>query len=468
MSIARKERMCSQRYVGNYEILRVLGKGSTATVYLVRHQLLHQERAMKCISKHNIVYAEIKKEISILKNLSHPSIPIIYDVIEDSDYLYIIEEYIVGETLASYQQHHSVITQGQILSFGIQLSEFLIYIHTNQVQLLYLDFKPENILIQEKTIKIIDFGSAKQRKKMKEKTMVMGTQGFAAPELYEGRGIDERSDIYGIGMLLYYLMFGSIDFKDKPKSKGIYSKKLCSIVNTCLRHNASRRYQNARRLKRELERVQACNGRKDKIREKRNDIEVLTRNRPTIAIVGAQKRIGVTHLAWLLTSYFSKKNQTALYVECNTSGHVLLCAGMDSTLCEHDGAFQVQGISMLPYERRHQAKNEAFQVIIKDYGVISHENIEEFLNADVCIAVLGSKDWEQNFSYECIKEIRENRNKNAILFAYNFTDETQLRTISKQLKECWITRIPYEPNPFQLNNKKIIQKFVQEILPMIE
>ena len=83
---------------GKYEVIRLLGKGSSSTVYLTRHLKLKDYRAIKCISK-NQQPTQFQAEAKLLKNLNHPGIPIIYDMEEDQDNVYIIEEFIQGESL---------------------------------------------------------------------------------------------------------------------------------------------------------------------------------------------------------------------------------------------------------------------------------------------------------------------------------------------------------------------------------
>ena len=87
---------------GKYEVLRTLGHGSSSTVYLVRHQSLESERAVKLIPKNDSSQLFVLSEARLLKSLKHPGIPMIYDIEEDDNYYYLVEEYIRGDSLEDY------------------------------------------------------------------------------------------------------------------------------------------------------------------------------------------------------------------------------------------------------------------------------------------------------------------------------------------------------------------------------
>ena len=299
-----------------YRIIKLLGRGSTAQVYLAEHILLNSYRAIKCISKDHPNYELHRKEAFLLKNLKHSCIPIIYDIEEDDKGSYIIEQYLEGVTLKEYVQSQGPIREYIIISFALQLCDLINYLHSIERPIIYLDLKPENIIVTGTTIKLIDFGSALYKDELKEGQGYCATKGYAAPELYRRDIIDERCDVYGIGMLLYYMVTGlsignrlekitNVDFA------GSCSKQLKNIINRCLKFNPSQRYSSVTQLSKNLSAI---------IRKEKQYLKSSQSLR--IAVAGAQNRIGVTHLSFRICSYFIQKRRKCVYEEKNNSGCV--------------------------------------------------------------------------------------------------------------------------------------------------
>ena len=146
---------------GKYRVLRQLGGGASSQVYLAEHVKLKTYRAVKRISKAHPLQSQFRLEAKLLKNLSHPSIPIIYDIEEDESYFYMIEEYVEGESLQEYLLYHDTISQDYIMQLGIRLCEVFIYLHSRKPHpLCYKDLKPEHIIVCGNFVKIVDFGIA--------------------------------------------------------------------------------------------------------------------------------------------------------------------------------------------------------------------------------------------------------------------------------------------------------------------
>lgn len=136
-AISGKERICIEEFtlLGKYRMISILGSGSSGTVYLAEHLKLKIYRAIKRIPKHLAekssfsLEADFPMEAQLLKNLNHPGIPLIYDIDEDDDYVYMIEEFIQGESLDTYVLHQRNISQDLIIKIGIQLCDILDYLH---------------------------------------------------------------------------------------------------------------------------------------------------------------------------------------------------------------------------------------------------------------------------------------------------------------------------------------------------
>lgn len=225
---------------GKYRILKLLANGGGGEVFLAEHSILGEHRIIKRLLKNRPFYEERKKEAHTLRALHHPAIPRIYDIEEDASACYIIEEDMGGETLQDFLYRQKCLPTSFISHYSIQLCEIIEYLHQNGV--LYLDVKPENIMICGDKLALIDFGGATRKTGYSE--VVFGTQGYAAPEQYNGIAI-ESSDIYGIGCVIG-VMLGE-------RSKG--RKELFRIYERCVREVPEKRYPSVTVLKEELEKV---------------------------------------------------------------------------------------------------------------------------------------------------------------------------------------------------------------------
>ena len=202
----------------NYVRGKSLGKGAYGNVYESRNPTFNNKVAMKIIDKNKIeldeINDDIKREINILKKLSHPNIVKIYEFYESDNCFYIINEYCKGGQLYEYFTKNKL-TEEQLCVIFYQVFSGLIYLHEHSI--LHGDLKPENILISsvEKDletnedfawIKIIDFGTAKIfKKQIKKGENIEGTLYYIAPEVFSGNIdiYDEKSDIWSIGIILY-------------------------------------------------------------------------------------------------------------------------------------------------------------------------------------------------------------------------------------------------------------------------
>ena len=145
---------------GKYRVLSTLGTGNSSTVYLAEHIRLNVYRAIKCIPKDTSLVSSPSSEATLLKDLNHPGIPIIYDIEEDEHFFYIIEEFIQGQSIDTFVSYQKI-SHELLIKFGIQLCDILDYLHhLMPYPILYQDLKPEHIIVCGNQIKLIDFGIA--------------------------------------------------------------------------------------------------------------------------------------------------------------------------------------------------------------------------------------------------------------------------------------------------------------------
>lgn len=449
-----KESMLQEIWFNKYRIIKLLGQGGTAEVYLAEHIKLNSLRAIKHISKHHPLYKLQLKEALILKDLKHSCIPIVYDIEEDEDGSYIVEQYLEGITLKEYVRERNHLNDHIIIHFALQLCDLIKYLHSVKRPILYLDLKPDNIIVTNRTIKLIDFGSAMFRDEVDNNAEFYGTIGYAAPELYNNNGLDERSDVYGIGMLLYFMVTGKaistkgaeIEHIDMIKSG---TKSLRRIISRCLRYDPSQRYASIYRLEQQLSAIM-----------NRNKRLIYTGSSIEIGIAGAQARVGTTHMSFRLSSYFNRQNIASLYVEQNRSRCLRQVSNRYMGLDYNDDIIKMKGISMISSSNLPMTDISGYNVVIKDYGCLDNTNKDQFLESGIKILILGAKDWELGFSEEALELISEYKD---VIFLFNFVNGRQFRQVIKSMMFRNCLRIPYEPDPFNRPRDKNSHEFFREL-----
>ena len=181
---------------GKYEILTLIGKGGMSKVYLARDKRLNKQWAVKEIQKNardendEAVSQSAIAEANMIKSLDHPYIVRITDIIEFEDVIYIVEDFVEGQTLGELLAKEGPQPQERVVKWAIQLCEALEYLHTREHPIIYRDMKPANVMLRTEgdswendKIKIIDFGIARTYKEDNvEDTKSLGTRGYAAPE----------------------------------------------------------------------------------------------------------------------------------------------------------------------------------------------------------------------------------------------------------------------------------------------
>lgn len=200
---------------GKYEILREIGRGGMSVVYLAMDKRLNKQWAIKEFRKDNvnrqIALKALLDEANLIKKLDHPTLPRIVDIIDIGNTIFIVMDYIEGESLNKILDAYGAQPVEAVIEWGKQLSEVLDYLHTLNPPVIYRDMKPANIMLKpDGTVKLIDFGIAREYKVGKAgDTTNIGTRGYAAPEQFVEQGqTDARTDIYSLGVTLYHLVTG--------------------------------------------------------------------------------------------------------------------------------------------------------------------------------------------------------------------------------------------------------------------
>ena len=206
-----------------YEILREIGRGGMSVVYLAMDTRLNKQWAVKEIRKRGstkkdeIVVNSLMAEADMMKRLDHPALPRIVDIIDTGVTIYVVMDYIEGESLDRVLKEEGPQPEERVLDWAKQLCDVLGYLHGQKKPIIYRDMKPGNVMLKpEGNIKIIDFGIAREYKEHStQDTTVLGTKGYAPPEQYTGQ-TDARSDIFALGVTMHQLLTGVVPQSGEP------------------------------------------------------------------------------------------------------------------------------------------------------------------------------------------------------------------------------------------------------------
>lgn len=251
---------------GKYEILTLIGKGGMSKVYLARDQRLNKQWAVKEIQKSardendEAVSQSAIAEANMIKALDHPYIVRITDIIELDDVIFIVEDFVEGQTLGEILAEEGPQPQERVIRWAIQLCEALEYLHTREHPIIYRDMKPANVMLRTEgdnwdndKVKIIDFGIARTYKEDNiEDTKSLGTRGYAAPEQFGGQGqTDARTDIYCLGKTLYHLLTGKFPYDNMDPIRSwnpTLDPGLEAIIEKCIQTKPEDRFQSCAEL----------------------------------------------------------------------------------------------------------------------------------------------------------------------------------------------------------------------------
>ncbi len=260
---------------GRYRILGKLGRGGMGIVYKAQDTVLDRVVAFKVLPQ------ALKENPQALKNflreakhaaqLNHPNIVTVYDAGEQAGVTYIAMEYVDGSTLKEIVKQRGAIAPGGVVNVLAQMCEALAYAHDKKI--VHRDVKTANAMwARERKAKIMDFGLARALEEVrKEATMVSGTPYYMSPEQTLGRPIDQRTDIYSLGITIFELLTGDLPFRDgnlpyhhvhtpapdpRERSPGI-PELLARIVLRCLQKDPAARYPSTREILAELKATRA-------------------------------------------------------------------------------------------------------------------------------------------------------------------------------------------------------------------
>lgn len=434
-----------------YRIVRVLGEGGQSTVYLAENIKVGSLVAVKAVQKGNDE-TDLMAEKDLLKELRHPAIPVIIDIEETEGEIYLVEEYVEGVSLGSLKLQ---LGEQKVIEIMKQLADVLIYLHTSFSEpIIYRDMKPDNIIqMQGGHIKLVDFGIAKKFKgHQNQDTVALGSRGYAAPEQYGVGKTDTRTDIFSLGVCIYYLLTGK-NLNAMPKGlspvrnydSGI-SAQLSSIISKCMAIVPGHRYQSAFQLKKDLE------GLSDRGMSHKDYMAFFEASDRVYCCAGMCRGVGTTHLTLMLARYFRDLDLRVAALEYHSSEDFtrISLAGRDMEEAKY--FFRMEGIDYYPfyhYGGYGKILERAYDVVVVDCGVWDGNEMNPGDRKPEVMMVCGSKDWEID-SFEDYYYSGPDRNSH---YLFNLTDEQRYMRLRNGIQGLKCHRVPVNTDPYRLTKE---------------
>ncbi len=261
---------------GRYRIVRRLGQGGMARVFLAQDESLHRQVAVKVLADRHSddphFIERFQREARAAARLNHSNIVQVYDQSQTAGMSYIVQEYVEGETLKDLIRRESPIEPRRAITIALQILAALRVAHQQGV--IHRDVKPQNILVQlDGKIKVADFGIASAGDtEMTEAGSIVGTAQYLAPEQARGLSVGPPADLYAVGIVLYEMLSGRVPFEgeaavtvamrhvqEAPEAltdrNPLVPDALESVVMRALTKDPTQRYQSADEMGLELDKV---------------------------------------------------------------------------------------------------------------------------------------------------------------------------------------------------------------------
>ncbi|HYZ87456.1 MAG TPA: protein kinase, partial [Bryobacteraceae bacterium] len=203
-------------FADRYEVLQHLGTGGTSSVFQVRDRLVGEMIALKIIHSHAAANPKLlenfKRELSVARKLLHRNVVRIFDIGEHQGTFYISMEYVEGRSLADLLKERGRLTVQQFFAIFEQFCDALGYVHSQNV--IHRDIKPHNVMAhKDGTLKLMDFGVARDASSLPTMGIVLGTPSYMAPEQMMGKPLTQAVDIFASGAMFYEMLTGRKPFQ---------------------------------------------------------------------------------------------------------------------------------------------------------------------------------------------------------------------------------------------------------------
>ena len=413
-----------------YEPVATLGTGSFCTVYLVRHRILECLRAIKVIPKNQTLTDSVLSEARLLKTLHHPGIPTIYEIEEDYENYYLIEEYMDGETLETFLSNQSHISHNTFYEFSTQLCEIFCYLHNLRPDpILYMDLKPEHIIVCQGMLKLIDFNVSISLSKVGTLCHLYGNKAYCAPEITMGAPPSPKWDIYAIGRILLYME----SFLLRP-----LSLKTQKILKKAAAQDPAYRYETVDELLAAL------------AKEQNTHHQELSCN--TIAVVGSNFGCGTTHIAISLVSTLNYSGYPCCYYETSQKNHLQVLTEHLASMKEHNGRLDYKYFRGYPrYGPGILPPDDTPLIQVKDYGCCDISKQKELYEADLVLFICSNGVLKRQNAFDQGQRLLSSCDNLKIIC--NMGHEKELRIYAQKFK-LPVYAFPFDSDPFRITQEK--------------
>ena len=243
-----------------YEIVNLIAKGGTSCVYLVLDRHIGRTLAMKAMERDAVgSFYFARSEIEALRRVRYPLIPVIWDAFYDSQNIYIVSEYVKGDSLGKLCKPKGM-SRTRSLAIAQHICSALVYLHHMKKPMLYLDLKPDNIIIDENDMPhLIDFGIAGC---LADHHIPVGTIGYSPPEQYsKDAKLDPGADIFAFGMTYYTMRSGLVPAQDPQEALNniahskILNQSEITFLTKCCKLSREERYTDANEVLKQIRHI---------------------------------------------------------------------------------------------------------------------------------------------------------------------------------------------------------------------
>jgi len=290
----KEELTTGSTFAGRYQIIEELGKGGMGKVYRMLDKELKEEVALKLIkpeiASDKKTLERFSNELKLARKISHKNVGRMYELMEEKGTRYITMEYVPGEDLKRLIRKVGQFSAGKTVSIAKQVCEGLTEAH--RLGVVHRDLKPQNVMVDEEgNARILDFGIARslKAKGITGVGVMIGTPEYMSPEQADVKEVDQRSDIYSLGVILYEMVTGRVPFEgetplgiamkhkseEPPDPREINSQipeNLSNVILKCLEKDKEKRYQSAGEVRSELENIEKGIPTTERVEPKRKPI----------------------------------------------------------------------------------------------------------------------------------------------------------------------------------------------------
>ena len=291
LEIPTEELTTGSTFAGRYQIIEELGRGGMGRVYKANDTEIKEKVALKLIkseiSTDKTTVERFRNELKYARKIRHKNVCQMFDLNKEEGTYYITMEYVAGQDLKRLIRQTGKLAISTAISITQQVCQGLAEAH--KLGVVHRDLKSNNIMIDDDgNARIMDFGIARsvKGKGITDSGVMIGTPEYMSPEQVEGKEVDQRSDIYSLGVILYEMVTGRLPFEgntvlslamkhksEKPQDPGVLNPQLPTelrgLILKCLRKNKEERFQNAGQVGAELEKVEQAIPTTDRVIPKR-------------------------------------------------------------------------------------------------------------------------------------------------------------------------------------------------------